>query len=137
MSWPENTLPKNTRHTRIDSVSHGDRANMAYTVTMLASPSLMPGMGMGGGICASTIKMIRAMVVSIARRVSFFTFMPSPYPVAPSTPPEADSSWTTSLWGRQAMGTTLLEIQPCRTQTWSGQSASATRMRPRSTSMRL
>ena len=25
--------------------------------------------------------------------------------------------WTTSLWGRQAMGTTLLEIQPCRTQT--------------------
>ena len=53
----------------MDRASQGPSTKTAYTVTMLASPSFTPGMGMGTGIWASTIKMVRAMAVSRASRV--------------------------------------------------------------------
>ena len=39
---PENTAPKKTRADRISRASPGPSTNTAYTVTMLASPSLTP-----------------------------------------------------------------------------------------------
>ena len=78
--------PKVTRTSTMHRVGPGPRAYMAKTVTTLARPSLMPGMAVKEGSCASAVKMHRAMAVNRAVRVSFRVFMIPPPSLRPRRP---------------------------------------------------
>ena len=71
---PEKILPSSILHIRIKNVSFGERYNRANSVTMFARPSLTPGIGIGSGICASTIKIVKAMAHKIAENAMRFVF---------------------------------------------------------------
>ena len=70
LKLPANTAPRNTRTKSTAAASLGPMAKTINTVTMLESPILIPGMGVRGGIWASTMKMVSAMAVSMERVVS-------------------------------------------------------------------
>ena len=66
-SVPVNNDPKKIRRTKTASASRTRYFCKTNSVIIFASPSLMPGIGTGTGICASTTKITSAMVVNIAR----------------------------------------------------------------------
>ena len=71
---PANTAPINIRTIKIMPASFHPRYIIETRVTILASPSFIPGTETRGGICASTIKIVRAIAVSIAIIINFFDF---------------------------------------------------------------
>ena len=65
-SVPVNNDPKKIRRTKTASASRTRYFCKTNSVIIFASPSLMPGIGTGTGICASTTKITSAMVVNMA-----------------------------------------------------------------------
>ena len=109
---PENSVLSSTREASTSAVCAAVPWYSVQTVTTLASPSLTPGMGTGGGKAPSTVKSSSDSAVSSARRTGERNFVITATPRQARRPSSAQSARSAGAACRRAARRPSAE-RPC------------------------